>query len=215
MKADFEQNGFVIVRNFLSRADLAELTGGFHGPNGTPIPHDKTNSYCHDGPESVSRITLPPMPHPEWHATAAALLDMRVKCEATYWLNKPPGFDIPTEPHQDNFIQRAKPADALTIWMALAPVESDNGPVCYLPGSHRQYRSHDGFRSIWSSHRLALTPEEIARGVEVHLEPGDACIHHCLTVHWAQANRSTRHRPAIAQVWWGAHAERDTVSIGA
>jgi ectoine hydroxylase-related dioxygenase (phytanoyl-CoA dioxygenase family) len=42
------------------------------------------------------------------------------------------------------------------------------------------------------------------------LDPGDALIHHCLTIHWSGANKSDRSRRGLLLVYRGEHTTTDS-----
>ena len=74
--------------------------------------------------------------HPVWKALADALNGEPSSAKAPEWFNKPAGTESPTPPHQDNYYFCLRPANVLTMWMALDPVDEENGCLRYIPGSH-------------------------------------------------------------------------------
>ena len=102
---------------------------------------------------------------------------------------------IPTSYHQDgtNFpIDR----NALTVWIALVEITPDMGPVQFYSGSHRcgllggipfhaKYDLVEEYPELVD--RFPLSPAH-------HMMPGDATVHHSLTVHGASANSTDRQR---------------------
>jgi ectoine hydroxylase-related dioxygenase (phytanoyl-CoA dioxygenase family) len=105
----------------------------------------------------------------------------------------PDEVSIPTSYHQDgpNF-----PLDrnALTVWIALCEITPDMGPVQFYSGSHKCgllggipfHSKFDLVDEYPELARFALSPAH-------HMQPGDATVHHSLTVHGASAN-STPHQ---------------------
>ncbi len=105
----------------------------------------------------------------------------------------PDEISIPTSYHQDgpNF-----PLDrnALTVWIALCEITPDMGPVQFYSGSHKCgllggipfHSKFDLVDEYPELARFALSPAH-------HMQPGDATVHHSLTVHGASAN-STPHQ---------------------
>ena len=80
---------------------------------------------------TTTASTRPGWPWPgRWSARTAT-------CQEPEWFNKPPGTDSPTPPHQDNYYFSLKPPNVLTIWLALDPVDDENGCLRYVAGSHR------------------------------------------------------------------------------
>lgn len=127
---------------------------------------------------------------------------------------KDPGRSLATPWHQDAPYWPIS-GEALTVWIALDPVDHEGGAVRYLPGSHRDgvlYRptSHQD-RGAWEAVDLpplpdldALPPEALR---EWTLAPGDALVHHARTIHGAGPNtRAGRPRRAYATRWLGDDA---------
>lgn len=125
--------------------------------------------------------------------------------------NKPARVGSGVPPHQDNAYFCQTPPDVLTIWIALDAVTAENGPVYYLKGSHRDgTRAHRPSGVAGNSMGLAepLPREEgdVFRGI---LDPGDAMIHHCETIHWSDPNPSPNPRVGLLMVFRGAHTAFD------
>ena len=125
--------------------------------------------------------------------------------------NKPARVGSVVPPHQDNAYFCQSPPDVLTIWIALDAVTEENGPVCYLKGSHRGgTRVHRPSGVAGNSMGLAETLDyEEADVVRALLEPGDAMIHHCETIHWSEPNRSASPRVGLLMVFRGGHTVFD------
>lgn len=95
--------------------------------------------------------------------------------------------------HIDNFYMPSRKfGGMLASWIALDPVDGDNGPVSYYPGSHRipPYRfSHGGLRAVdaeMEDCRRYITRELESRGLEpvtFSAEPGDVLIWHSQLLH--------------------------------
>jgi ectoine hydroxylase-related dioxygenase (phytanoyl-CoA dioxygenase family) len=107
--------------------------------------------------------------------------------------------------HQDN---PNFPLDrnALTIWVALDEITPDMGPVEYLSGSHRCGMLGDVPKS-----RMDLLDEypDLARfpiSPAHHMQPGDATVHHGLTVHSAGHNTTSRPRWSYLIAYFPADA---------
>ncbi|MCG8598589.1 MAG: phytanoyl-CoA dioxygenase family protein [Verrucomicrobiales bacterium] len=115
--------------------------------------------------------------------------------------------------HQDNAYFCRRPADMLTVWIALDPVTEMNGPVFYIKGSHREgmqatVPSGVAGNSMGLRDLPAVPVEEQFKGL---LNPGDALIHHCETLHRSEPNRSDQSRLGLLLVYRGTHTEVDPV----
>lgn len=150
--------------------------------------------------------------HPRWRALAELLIGEEAHSEGPEWFNKPPGTSRPTPPHQDNYYFNLAPPHVATLWMAMDPVDAENGALRYVPGSHRRgFRPHARTSVVGFSQGITDYGEEDLRAsVEVHLRPGDVVAHHGMTIHAAEPNRSViRQRRAFAMVFKGVSCVRD------
>lgn len=222
-QSGYNRDGFVIVRQLLKSAEFAALRDNLDRYIREVVP---TLADSHAFYEDRSRPeTLKQMQHmgsdpffrdyarqPTWIALAQALVGEEVRAEEPEWFNKPPGTNHVTPPHQDNYYFNLKPPNVITIWMALDPVDEDNGCLRYVAGSHRHGVRPHGRSNIlgFSQGIVDYGPDDQAREVPIHLQPGDVVAHHGNTIHRANANRSaTRHRRAFATVFKGVSCRRD------
>lgn len=125
--------------------------------------------------------------------------------------NKPARIGSGVPPHQDNAYFCQAPPDMLTIWIAVDEVTTSNGPVTYLKGSHRLGplpTRPSGVRG--NSIGLAGMPDTPEEDLLVALlEPGDATIHHCNTIHYSAPNSTDYPRLGFLLVFRGSHTETD------
>jgi phytanoyl-CoA hydroxylase len=99
------------------------------------------------------------------------------------------------------------------MWLALEEVDGDNGCVHYVKGSHlKGMRPHGKTQTLGFSQGITDfgTEEDIANEVPMPAKPGDLLIHHALTIHRAEGNKSlTRSRRAMGLIYFGASAKED------
>jgi phytanoyl-CoA hydroxylase len=144
---------------------------------------------------------------------AEFLLDDAVVPKTLEYFNKPPRIGKPTPPHQDNYYFMLKPAEAVTMWLALEDVDAENGCVRYVTGSHLHgVRPHGRTQTLGFSQGITDfgTEDDQASAVAFPAKAGDLLIHHSMTIHWAEANRSERTRKAIGWIYWAESAQEDT-----
>ena len=132
-KTDFDRDGFVVVRGFLTGEDFAELGDNLDRYIRDVVPHLSDADAFYE--EKSRPETLKQMQHmgandpffaryrqrPRWTALAEALLCESVDPQEPEWFNKPPGMVHPTPPHQDNYYFNLKPPNTVSIWLALDP----------------------------------------------------------------------------------------------
>lgn len=109
--------------------------------------------------------------------------------------------------------------EAVTMWLALDEVDEENGCVRYIPGSHFEgMRAHGRTTTLGFSQGIIdyPTPDDQTREVAMHARPGDLLVHHALTIHRADGNRSaTRTRRALGFIYYSERARQDEVAHGA
>ena len=224
LKPSFDTEGYVVIRGFLPPDDLARLKENLdryirdvvpHVPPGDAFYDDKTR------PETLKqmhRIEQDPffadyLRHPLWKSAAEALLGEPADVPSgAEWFNKPPGTQHATPPHQDNFYFCLAPPQVLTMWLALDPVDEENGCLRYIPGSHlRGVRPHRRTKTLGFSQGIADYSDADRTGeVAIFAQGGDVLIHHGNMIHRANANRSsTRHRRSFGMVFQASSCRRD------
>jgi phytanoyl-CoA hydroxylase len=127
----------------------------------------------------------------------------------TETFNKPARIGSGVPPHQDNAYFCQNPPDVLTIWIAMDAATDANGPVSYARGSHKLgLLPHKASGVKGNSIGLAETFEHTDPIVGL-LEPGDALIHNCETIHYSGPNRTDFPRCGFLLVYRGAHTQTD------
>lgn len=226
-KQRFDRDGFVIVRQFLTGSELADLVGQLDRYIGEVVPTlPDQHAFYQDRnrPETLKQMQFMQVDpffrdyteHPKWKELAATLVGEAAECESPEWFNKPAGAEHPTPPHQDNYYFNLTPPNVCTIWLALDIVDDENGCLRYSPGSHlRGFRPHARSNVLGFSQGITdYGPGDEAAEVKIHLQPGDAVAHHGMTIHRAEPNRShSRNRRAFAMVFKGVSCRRDEAAF--
>ncbi len=227
LKAQFDRDGFIVVRQFLPSDEFAELRANLDRYITEVVPSlPDSDAFYHDRsrPETLKQLQhmgndpffARYRQHPRWQSLASELIGEPSESQAPEWFNKPPGTEHPTPPHQDNFYFCLRPANVLTLWLALDDVDAENGCLRYVRGSHLEgIRPHLRTGVLGFSQGIAdYGPDDEAREVEIHVAPGDLLVHHGETIHRADVNRSaTRNRRAFAQVFRGESCRRDEAAF--
>jgi len=222
-KRFYDQHGFTVIRQLLDAVELATLRDNLDRYIREVVPTlSEKDAFFEDRarPETLKqmqRMGRDPyfhdvMHHPLWNVAAATLVGEAVTAYQPEWFNKPPGTNHVTPPHQDNYYFCLEPPHVVTIWLALDPVDAENGCLRYVSGSHRHgYRKHARSRILGFSQGITdYTPDDFTSEVAVCLQPGDAVAHHGMTIHRADANLSaTRQRRSFAMVFNGVSCRRD------
>lgn len=229
LKATYNRDGFVVVRQPLKAADFTELTSNLDRYIRDIVPGlPSSHAFYHvdrSRPESLKQMQHMEQDsffaayrtNPIWKGLAESILGEEAHASGVEWFNKPPATDHITPPHQDNYYFCLRPPQVLTIWMALDRVDEENGCLRYVTGSHlRGVRPHGRTQTLGFSQGITDygTEHDRQNEVPVRLQPGDMTIHHGNTIHRADANQTTdRQRRSFAMVFQGVSACRDEVAF--
>jgi phytanoyl-CoA hydroxylase len=222
-KADFDRDGFVLLRGWLSAEEAAEVNDNVDrfidevlpgAPETTAFYEDK------DDPSSIKRlqnmVTLDPWFHDlfyseRFHGLAAHLLGDGARGKNLQWFNKPARVGGITPAHQDGFYFMLEPNEAITLWLALDEIDEETGCIRYVRGSHRDgMRPHQRSNVVGFSQGLPdYGDDDRAREEPIRAQPGDLFAHHSMTIHRADANPSDRRRAALGFVYFADAAKED------
>lgn len=226
--AEFENDGFVVLRGFLQGDELAELQDNLARYIRDVVPGlTAEHAFYVDRqrPETLKQLQhmdIDPYfrdytKHARWNAMAETLLREPATCDGPEWFNKPATTGHPTPPHQDNYYFCLRPSQVLTAWLALDSIDAENGGLIYVRGSHKRgIRPHGASSLVGFSQSIAdYGPDDEQHEQLVCLEPGDLIVHHGETIHRADPNRSAdRDRRAFAMVFKGVSCRRDEEAFG-
>jgi phytanoyl-CoA hydroxylase len=218
-KSAYDRDGFVVVRQLLPPAELADLHRNLDRFVREVVPtlpafiegrlRETRQQMQYLGVDAFFRDYVR---HPRWKELAETLVGEPANARAPDWFDKPPGNKDRTPPHQDNYYFNLKPPNVVTLWMALDTVDEENGCLRYVAGSHRLGLRPHGRSDIpvFTQGITDYGAADRAREVPVYLQPGDVVAHHGEIIHRADANRSkTRSRRAFAMVFTGVSCQRD------
>ena len=101
--------------------------------------------------------------------------------------------------HQDNAYWQCDPPNLVSIWIALDDADEENGCMNVIPGSYLEGLAAHGRAKSEKGKLPALleVKPDVDRAVPVPVEAGCAMVHHCMTLHQTNPNRSTRDRRAM------------------
>ncbi|MFP6899932.1 MAG: phytanoyl-CoA dioxygenase family protein [Opitutales bacterium] len=223
-KATFEEDGFVSVPGFCETDELKAIETALARFISEVLPNLPPEEVFYEDTGDFSTLKQIQRMHEsdeffgsfienKPRAFAEELLGEPVIAKNLQYFNKPPGTGQATPAHQDGHYFMLRPCHALTMWMALDPVDEENGCVRYLRGSH-----HDGLRPHERTQTLGFSQgivdfgkEETREEIPCPAQPGDLLAHHALTVHRADANFSrTRSRRALGFIFYGESTREDT-----
>lgn len=104
----------------------------------------------------------------------------------------------PTAWHLDNPYWSFHSRQAITIWIALSDVDTRNGCLHFLPGSHRRVSFDNATLGSNFGELFYVYPDlKSIEPVPVPMQAGDCSFHNGLTAHCAGPNVSTGNRVAM------------------
>ncbi len=155
-KAQFDRDGFLVLRGLFSPAEAAAIRDAFMAENadgpvpglssigeGVTDPADPLAFYPrmmnpHSQPgRAVGRIAREFLLDARLEPVLTGLLGEEPVGVQTMFYFKPAGARG-QELHQDNFYLRVKPGTCLAAWLAVDDVDAGNGGMKVVPGSHRE-----------------------------------------------------------------------------
>ncbi len=138
-------------------------------------------------------------------------LDRGVESGQAELFYKPARVGSSSSPHQDNAYLYLRPPEAAAVWIALDTSTVEKGCIWYVKGSHKMGDlPHVGGEDFPFSKTLRdfLDPEQYPE-VPAIMRPGDAVIHHALTVHRSESNRTDWDRRGLVLNYKSIHAQVD------
>jgi phytanoyl-CoA hydroxylase len=223
LKPDFDRDGYVVLRGFLSADEAAEINrviDGFIRNTVPSLPQQEIFFEVKGQPQTIKQFGHLSEREPffngwiercELTRLSETLLGGPSTAKNLQWFNKPPRLGKGTPPHQDGYYFMLEPNEALTMWLALDSVDANNGCMRYIPGSHKTgLRPHGRTGTLgFSQGVIDYGFADLEREVAILAEPGDLLVHHSLTLHRADANQSERHRRALGLVYYANWAKED------
>jgi len=220
-----KKDGFVVLPNFLDRAETTEILVNierFIAEIIPTLPREQVFYEDLSNKDSLKQI-LKMQIHDSYFGNlfnnkferlAEVLLEGPVAGQNMQYFNKPAKIGKPTPPHQDGYYFMLTPCEALTMWLALDEVDEENGCVRYVRGSnHLNIRSHGRTDTLGFSQGITDygTDNDLANEVALAAKPGDLLVHHAMTIHRADGNQSeSRNRRAIGFIYYSQRAKIDT-----
>ena len=219
--ADYERDGVIRVRGLFSAAEVAAIRAELDRFMRDDLPSRPVDARTFEADGRTVRnlwrleihdpAILPMVEKPEIVALVSQLVHGEPLLVGVETFNKQARVGSAVPYHQDNGYFCQTPPDMLTIWVAIDPVTMENGPVYYVRGSQKQGMlptKPSGVKgnSIGLAEAPAVSLEEQFCGL---LDPGDALIHQCETIHHSAPNTSDFPRLGLLLVYRGKHTQTD------
>ena len=208
--ASYREQGYLVVPNVLTEAELEMVRGELldlvdkaSAVTTNDDVYDLEDSHTPAAP-NVRRIKNPEavMPsvaalvrHPAMVEILTQLIGPGVRFQTGKLNMKSAGDGSAVEWHQDWAFYPHTNDDLLAVGIMLDDVDSTNGPLCVLPGSHRGViHDHHANGFFCGAIDPIENPIDFSSAVELTGSAGSMTFHHVRAVHGSAPNRSTRSR---------------------
>lgn len=223
LKSDWDKNGYVVVKNFMSSEDVSNLRteiDRYISNVAQSVPENEVMYEDNEKPETLKRLGhmsryddyfLKLINTNRFVNLAETLLGGAVNPQYCQLFNKPARVGIQTPPHQDAYYIPLEPNEALTMWLALNDVDEENGCLRYVPGAHKKgVRPHQASNVYGFSQGITnFGKTDFKNEVACPAAIGDVVVHHWSMVHRADPNPSNRERWGLGSVFYRSDAKTD------
>ena len=134
--------------------------------------------------------------HPELIKIAQQLIGDDIILWGTTIFGKPAFSGKETPWHQDGEYYPIKPLEVLTVWIPLDDVTPENGPMEFIPGSHKAHKlySHSWIEGENKTINLTCDPEhyDVATAEPLLLRAGQVSFHDVYMIHGSKPNTTDK-----------------------
>jgi len=138
---------------------------------------------------------------PELMEIARQLIGEDIILWGTTLFGKPARSGKETPWHQDGQYYPIRPLEVLTIWIPLDDVTPENGPMKFIPGSHKSHRLYSHSWQGEEGRTIGLVADahqfDEAQAEPLILRAGQVSFHDVYMLHASDANRTDRRRAAF------------------
>ncbi|XP_078679189.1 L-threonyl-[L-threonyl-carrier protein] 4-chlorinase-like [Branchiostoma floridae x Branchiostoma belcheri] len=204
--AFFEQNGYLPGVTVLEGEDLAALRRNFDDLE-SKIGKENAQYSLHNA-HMQHEFAMQAAAHPtvvrvltDILGPNVFLLDSRFICK--YPVSQVSGGKPDVEPyvawHQDVRYWGVDGGPVVSVWLAIDDADAENGAVYFIPGSHKDGLQEHGSAQkegnmLTSNQEIPAELVDESKKVLCPLKAGQMSLHHGLTVHASEPNRSSRRR---------------------
>ncbi len=140
---------------------------------------------------------------PKLIAILREMLGAPLRIYGSHLFAKPARVGTVVPPHQDMPYWPFDPPEMISAWIALDDSTIENGCVRFIAGSHKfGVLAHEPSGVVGNS--LALLPDPRVQALPerpVEVRRGSVVLHHCLTAHRSEPNRSAHSRRGLIYIY--------------
>jgi ectoine hydroxylase-related dioxygenase (phytanoyl-CoA dioxygenase family) len=221
--AFYRENGYLVVANVLSGAEVAELrrvTDEFVENARSRTSHDDIYDLEDSHSAAEPRVRRIKTPH-QWHESYARMVahpgilevlkqlwGPSIRFDVSKLNLKAAGYGAPVEWHQDWAFYPHTNDDLAAVGIMMDDVDDANGPLMVLPGSHLGpiFDHHDDEGFFCGAIDPGRGEVDFSRAVKLTGPAGSITVHHARTVHGSATNTSGRPRRLLLHQYRAADA---------
>jgi ectoine hydroxylase-related dioxygenase (phytanoyl-CoA dioxygenase family) len=198
IREQYEQQGYVIVRNVLDPELIREL--GNHVDwliqnNPGLRPELLGHTLIANDPFWVRLIG-----DDRLLDVAEEFVGPNIALFASHYISKPARDGQPVLWHQDGSYWPLEPMEVVTLWLAVDDSTPENGCMRVIPNTHhlelQQLQERKDVKNVLSSQIDPKFVDE-SKAVDVILKAGDVSVHHPNVIHGSNVNNSPRRRAGL------------------
>ncbi|PPR37417.1 MAG: Ectoine dioxygenase [Alphaproteobacteria bacterium MarineAlpha9_Bin5] len=219
----YHEEGYIVVEDVLDKALLTKLREVTDEVTASAADLTESNDIIdlepgHSGENpAIRRIKRPHLAHEFYLELCAAtcitdllvpLIGPDIRLRAGGKVNmKSAGFGAPVEWHQDWAFYPHTNDDVLAVGIPLDDMDSNNGPLLVLPGTHKgPVYDHHSQGAFCGAIDPTTVDIDFSKVVALTGKAGSMTIHHARLIHGSELNRSDRQRRLLLYEYTAADA---------
>jgi ectoine hydroxylase-related dioxygenase (phytanoyl-CoA dioxygenase family) len=203
--ASYERDGFLSPNPALTPDEAAACLRkleAFEQTVGGPLTSDRTDARYRSRTHVLLSWVHTLTRHPAILDAVEDLIGPNILVYTSTWFIKEPASAAIAAWHQDATYFGLRPYVHVTAWLALTDATMENGCMEFLPGSHhggqRPHRAGVVAASVNRAGQTIVGEIDDTPAVHAPLRAGEFSLHHTLTLHRSQPNRSSGRRIGLA-----------------
>jgi phytanoyl-CoA hydroxylase len=210
----FRENGFLVLERFFSEEEISPFSNEIDKIITGKVDYVPQQDLLYEPGASPPRVRnafrvhlynpffMEIARHPRLVPLMDELLDRPVRLYGSQLFAKPAQVGTVVPLHQDMPYWPFAPHELVSCWIALDDSKIENGCVRFIKGSHKLGILRHVPSGV-QGNSLKLDDERIAGLPEYTVEvPRGSCVlHHCLTAHWSEPNRSPSPRRGLIMIY--------------
>src|SRR5258705_12004492 len=218
----YARDGFVSPVPVLTREQAAhyrEKLAEFERAVGGPLTSDATDARYRSRTHVLLAWVHGLVRHPAILGAVEQLIGPDLLVYTSTWFIKEPESPAIAAWHRDATYFGLRPYEHVTAWLALTDATAENGCMEFLPGSYRRgqlpHRAGVVAASVNRAGQAVTIDVDDAPAVRAPLRAGEFSLHHTLTLHRSQPNRSRGRRIGLGISYIPTHVRHVSEKVKA